>query len=453
MSVHVFVGPTLPTRDVRAVVPQAVVHPPAGHGDLLRVPLAAGDVAVVIDGYFHHAPSLRHKEILWTLASGVAVVGCGSLGALRAAELAPYGMVGNGVVFDMYRQHVIDADDEVAVAHTEGPEYRKTTTPLVNIRHAVAMAQQHGAVTVRQAADMVAAAGQLHYTGRSWRAIEATLVRADPGWPGALRRMQDFLAGHPEHADVKAADATDTLRRLDQLARPGAGRADWMTSTDWQNRLLHQWRADHSGHRLDDSHVSDGAVIRFQQLYRPDFPQRWQAFALRGIVGDPAPDADVDLVASALAVGAGYGVDARRLSRAQLAAWLTSDELGTLDPRAAVVRVLVRSYRPPRGTFDLLASAADLVTDPAARTAVAEAAVVNAEVAGWGPKHDIEHLNTDVLAAHLGAVWAVSDDRALAAAAGDRGFSSVVEAVEAVRPFYLRHRLTAADATTAGAAA
>ena len=39
------------------------------------------------------------------------------MGALRAAELHPFGMVGIGQVYEWYRDGTIDADDEVAVAH------------------------------------------------------------------------------------------------------------------------------------------------------------------------------------------------------------------------------------------------------------------------------------------------------------------------------------------------
>ncbi|MBP5873147.1 hypothetical protein F3K24_43140, partial [Streptomyces sp. LBUM 1485] len=50
-----------------------------------------GDTAVIIDGLYHQAPALRHKEIIAAMARGVRVIGAASIGALRAAELAPFG--------------------------------------------------------------------------------------------------------------------------------------------------------------------------------------------------------------------------------------------------------------------------------------------------------------------------------------------------------------------------
>ncbi|WP_130510121.1 TfuA domain-containing protein [Krasilnikovia cinnamomea] len=411
-------------------------------------------MVVIIDGYFHQVASVRHKEILQTLARRVTVIGCSSLGALRAAELVPYGMVGNGVVFEMYRAGAIDADDEVAVVHGEAPEYRKFGMPLVSLRHAVAMAQQDGAVSAPEGAGLVAACRGLPYSARSWRAVEAVLSRDDPEHAGAVRRLRGYLAQHPEHADVKAADAIDTLKRLAELgARRSVCDEGWIDSPRWRNRLLHEWHAEFAGSWVDGIHVSDRAVMQYQQIYRNDLAQRWSTFALRGIRdGAELRAADVPdggLEAAVLAVAAAYGVDDSRLTPEQRAEWLTPQEADGLESDAAVLRVLVRSYSPPRGILDLIVAEPELVTDQAARVAVAESFVVNAEVVSWAPKNGLAYLRHSVLRDHLAARWGSDDERSLTAAARDRGFVSLVEAVEAVRPFFLRHHLSMAVATPA----
>jgi hypothetical protein len=81
VTTYVYVGPTLPAAEVASCLPEAVIRPPVAHGDLLRETHSSGDVVLLIDGYFHHAGAVRHKEILTLLASGVRVVGCSSMGA------------------------------------------------------------------------------------------------------------------------------------------------------------------------------------------------------------------------------------------------------------------------------------------------------------------------------------------------------------------------------------
>ena len=39
------------------------------------------------------------------------------MGALRAAELAPFGMIGIGTIFEAYRDGIYTDDDEVALLH------------------------------------------------------------------------------------------------------------------------------------------------------------------------------------------------------------------------------------------------------------------------------------------------------------------------------------------------
>ena len=60
----------------------------------------------------------KYKELLLALSQGVHVVGGASMGALRAAELYPFGMEGVGEIFEWFRDGVIEADDEVAVIHS-----------------------------------------------------------------------------------------------------------------------------------------------------------------------------------------------------------------------------------------------------------------------------------------------------------------------------------------------
>ncbi|WP_239014256.1 TfuA-like protein [Archangium violaceum] len=72
---------------------------------------------------------------MYALGQDVIVLGASSMGALRAAELHPHGMVGVGRIFEAYLEGRLSADDEVALLH--GPAelgFRPLTLPLVNIR-------------------------------------------------------------------------------------------------------------------------------------------------------------------------------------------------------------------------------------------------------------------------------------------------------------------------------
>ena len=141
MTVFVFVGPTLSSAEVGAAG-NFVCLPPAAQGDLYRAAQQRPQAIGLIDGYFEGVPSVWHKEILWAMTHGVHVFGSASMGALRAAELAAFGMQGVGVVFEAFHSGELADDDEVAVVH--GPAevgYVRLSEAMVDIRFTLAAAR------------------------------------------------------------------------------------------------------------------------------------------------------------------------------------------------------------------------------------------------------------------------------------------------------------------------
>src|SRR5262249_8598482 len=114
----VFVGPTLPAAEIAARLPGARALPPVAVGDVLALLRRRGAARIaIIDGAFEHMAAVWHKEILLAIERGIAVWGAASMGALRAAELAPFGMRGVGAIYRAFAAGRLVADDEVAVAH------------------------------------------------------------------------------------------------------------------------------------------------------------------------------------------------------------------------------------------------------------------------------------------------------------------------------------------------
>ena len=93
------------------------LRPPAEAGDLYRAARAGAAVIGLVDGVFEDRPTVWHKEILWALAAGVRVYGAASLGALRAAECAAFGMEGVGAIFARCRSGDLEDDHELALAY------------------------------------------------------------------------------------------------------------------------------------------------------------------------------------------------------------------------------------------------------------------------------------------------------------------------------------------------
>lgn len=215
MTACVFLGPTLPVTEAREAL-EAEYLPPVRQGDVYRAVLRYRPRAVgIIDGYFHQVPSVWHKEILWAMAEGVHVFGSASMGALRAAELHPFGMNGVGEVYAAYRQRIIEDDDEVAVVH--GPPetgFLAASEAMVNIRRTLAEAKEDGVIADRTRRDLVRIAKALFYPRRSYpEVLERGAAESLPA--GELSALGDWL-GHGR-VDVKRSDALEMLGAIGEL--------------------------------------------------------------------------------------------------------------------------------------------------------------------------------------------------------------------------------------------
>jgi hypothetical protein len=174
MTVYIFTGPTLHAAEGGEVL-DAVYLPPAARGDVYRVARMQPQAIGIVDGYFDTMPSIWHKEILWAMRQGVHVFGCASMGALRAAELAAFGMEGVGAIFEAYRDGELEDDDEVAVVHAPAEKgYRALSVALVNIRATLAAAEAQQIILPPTRAALVQLAKEMFYPDRSYpRLLEA----------------------------------------------------------------------------------------------------------------------------------------------------------------------------------------------------------------------------------------------------------------------------------------
>lgn len=207
----VFLGPSLPLKDARRLLP-ANYFPPVRMGDIYRL-LATGVKRIcIIDGVFHATTPVWQREILAALQAGIQVIGSASMGALRALELAPYGMLGCGQVYRWYAEGRIFGDDEVAMLHA--PEefgYRALSHPLVDLRYSLLNAVKDGIVDADDAAAMLAHQKSLCFTERS----QARLLTSPPfaALPEKRRAALVSYLDSP-HPSLKALDAAEALRFL-----------------------------------------------------------------------------------------------------------------------------------------------------------------------------------------------------------------------------------------------
>lgn len=220
----VFAGPSVYGRKAELFA-GLDMRPPAGRGDVLRATAEGVPAIGLIDGLYETRAAVWDKELLFALWSGIPVFGAASMGALRAAECAAFGMIGVGGIFAEYARGLRASDADVAVMHAPAElDWQPLTLALVDAEAALAAMVVDGLISPAEHRPLVERARDMHFKVRTWDAI----------LPDA--RLAALAASYPSR---KAADAAELLRVLQRGAfrrpQPFA-----FNMTGYVNQLAHE---------------------------------------------------------------------------------------------------------------------------------------------------------------------------------------------------------------------
>ncbi|MFG1910725.1 TfuA-like protein [Kribbella sp. NPDC048928] len=422
-KIHLYTGPSFDPADEPELCAGLELHGPIKHGDLFDPDVRPGDSVLIVDGVFHQARALRHKEILHALSAGIAVFGSSSIGALRAMELRSFGMVGLGRVFELYAAGVVEGDDEVAVAQRPDGAWAALSIPMVNARAMVDSALAAGVVGPAAAGVLVERIREIYYPQRNLLTIRAAV---GPEHQAFVDWLAARLGAEPTFCNIKRADvvaAIPAVRRaaatLHHRSDPRLDRHTWRTGfyRDWVNYFA------------TDATARDLPVrirVQYQQIFLPGFPDIWTEYLDR-LSGSPVDGAEPAplgrRIRSVLGGAGGSQVPASELFRPRL-------HLGS----AELVTLLLGHEQQ-----------ADL---SACRTALA----TNAEFARRWPGRSHLLMRRPVAERVLCELWAV-EARSLSRVAATRGFRTSEDAVETFLTFVLGYlqQIRSADRPEAAA--
>jgi hypothetical protein len=301
---------------------EAICLPPASEGDVLRALGFDPHVIVLIDGAFRRVPAVWHKEILYALACGVHVIGAASMGALRAVELAIYGMVGVGRVFQLFQSGELEDDDEVAVAHAPAElDFQPLSLAMVDVRCALQTATARSEVSVPAAAGAVRVLKGRPYDARTLSVLEEALQMGAAELAPALVWLRKNLGSQ------KREDAIEALA----LVRDNSEFRERRFQPDFKLQTTSYWRraaaeaggfAPGSSEPVSASEILDELRLKPRLYVAIEREARWKTMA-RALGG--RVQANGESVAAALArFRSARGITAD----VDLEAWLRQQMLG-----------------------------------------------------------------------------------------------------------------------------
>jgi hypothetical protein len=208
----IFAGPSFGAdlAKLKTTHPSIRFRPPAARGDILQAVQDGARAIGIVDGYFGEVPSVWHKEILYALQKNVVVAGGASMGALRAAECAAFGMIGLGSIFEDYADGRLIDDEAVALVHApEALGWLPLSIPWVDYEPTIDALRRQGAVSAGECKMLLLAGRALHFSDRTYsRAVEGCAFASEARAGEILRLIRS------NRIERKRADAECVLRYL-----------------------------------------------------------------------------------------------------------------------------------------------------------------------------------------------------------------------------------------------
>ncbi|MEL6536056.1 MAG: TfuA-like protein [Bacteroidota bacterium] len=168
-QIRLYAGPSLTPRSRElAAAHHITLCPPIRRGevDALRQQGYQG-VIIIADGIFHLHLPVGHAELRDALRSGIRIFGLSSMGAIRAYEMIPFGMVGYGRVFQYFTEFDDFQDDEVAMLHTTEEPFKMLSEPMVHLRVAIGTWVSQNILTQAQGDEMINHFKNLYFGDRT----------------------------------------------------------------------------------------------------------------------------------------------------------------------------------------------------------------------------------------------------------------------------------------------
>ncbi len=213
----VYLGPTL-SREEASKILDADYRDPAKKGDFLRLAHTSDEKRYVgfIDGVFlHDYPPSPIEVYHLATRKNIELVGASSLGALRAVELEKFGMKGIGKIFQLYKNGIINADDEVAVTFVRGKNILQSEA-MIDIRFNLFLAYKKGIISRQTKKRFVKVAKNIYFPFRNYDDIITLTQKSFPSVYDELENFRNYILKNRD--SLKARDAIKLLKYLKNIS-------------------------------------------------------------------------------------------------------------------------------------------------------------------------------------------------------------------------------------------
>jgi hypothetical protein len=213
----VYLGPTL-SREKAVKILDADYRDPAKKGDFLMLSQDSDEKKYVgfVDGVFlHDYPPPPIEVYHLATRKNIELIGASSLGALRAVELEKFGMKGIGKIFQLYKNGIINADDEVAVTFVRENNILQSEA-MIDIRFNLFLAYKKGIITNQTKKRIAKIAKNIYFPFRNYEDIIKLTQQQFPPIYNELESFRSYILKNRD--SLKARDAIKLLKYLKTMS-------------------------------------------------------------------------------------------------------------------------------------------------------------------------------------------------------------------------------------------
>lgn len=207
---------TLNERELLSILPNAAIAPPVKRDDLYEDITNGIRVIVIIDGRFHQSLSISCGEIMDALRCGLSVYGSSSMGALRAADMHPFGMYGVGEIYEFIKTSDAFRDDFLGQTFDEENDCRSLTTPYVDFYFNLKKLSSKGLISSDAFKKLLKIFEKLHYSQRDWASLRHEILKCRGDQKALLKPAETALL---KMGSQKKRDALDLLKTVSNRQR------------------------------------------------------------------------------------------------------------------------------------------------------------------------------------------------------------------------------------------
>lgn len=213
----VYLGPTL-SREEAIKILDADYRDPAKKGDFLMLSRDSDEKKYVgfVDGVFlHDYPPSPIEVYHLATRKNIELIGASSLGALRAVELEKFGMKGIGKIFELYKNGIINADDEVAVTFVRENNILQSEA-MIDIRFNLFLAYKKGVITNQTKKRFAKIAKNIYFPFRNYEDLIKLTQQQFPSIHNELETFRTYILKNRD--SLKARDAIKLLKYLKTMS-------------------------------------------------------------------------------------------------------------------------------------------------------------------------------------------------------------------------------------------